>query len=274
MGFEDRPIGFFDSGVGGISVLKQAIKVLPKENFVYFGDSLRAPYGIRPSDEVERLTFDAVKFLLKKNVKALVIACNTATSVSIEDLRKKYADFMPVVGIEPALKPAVQYGESGKVIIMATPVTLSENKFGNLMKKYDFNDDVEPMPCPGLVELIESGVIGGEKVERYLKEKFLPFKNIKIAAVVLGCTHYPFIKGTLNKVLCEMNENPVIIDGSIGTVNQLKRQLLKYNMISNSTDKTGRVEVFNSLNTNKIIDLSYRLLHTNEGDVNCVFKSQ
>lgn len=261
MGFENRPIGFFDSGVGGISVLKQAVKILPRENFIYFGDSLRAPYGIRSSDEVERLTFDAVHFLLEKGIKALVIACNTATSVSIEDLRREYGNSMPVVGIEPALKPAVKYRKSGKVIIMATPVTLSENKFGSLMKRYDLHNNVETMPCPGLVELIESGITRGEKVEMYLKEKFLPFKNVKIAAVVLGCTHYPFIKNTLNKVLCDMNKDASIIDGSVGTVNQLKRQLLKYNIMSNSIDKTGRVEMFNSLNTDRMIDLSYKLLN-------------
>lgn len=261
MDFKDRPIGFFDSGVGGISVLKQAVRILPKENFVYFGDSLRAPYGIRTSSEVEKLTFDAVKFLLEKNIKALVIACNTATSVSIEDLRRKYGGSMPVIGIEPALKPAVQYGRDGKVVIMATPVTLAENKFDNLMKKYDLNNNVESMPCPGLVELIESGIIRGERVEMYLKEKFLPLKDDKIAAVVLGCTHYPFIKEALNKILNEMNKDVVIIDGSIGTVNQLKRQLLKHNMMS-SAHRAGRVEMFNSLNTHDIIDLSYKLLNT------------
>lgn len=262
MNFRDRPIGFFDSGVGGISVLKQAVKVLPHENFVYFGDSIKAPYGVRTPEEIKEFTFDAVKFLMNKNIKALVIACNTATSVAIKDLRNKYSEFMPIVGIEPALKPASRYEKKGKIIIMATPVTLSEDKFENLMGKYNFKNNVEKMPCPGLVELIESGFIEGERVENYLKKRFMPFKEIKIAAVVLGCTHYPFIKNALKKVLSKMNKETSIIDGSLGTVNQLKRQLLKYDILSDSDDKNGNVKIFNSLNTDEILDLSYKLLNT------------
>jgi glutamate racemase len=259
MDLRDKPVGFFDSGVGGISVLKQAVKVLPNENFIYFGDSLRAPYGTRMSGEIKKFVFDDVDFLLKKNIKALVVACNTATSVAIEGLRTKYSDLMPIIGIEPALKPAVKYNKNGSIIIMATPVTLSEDKFENLVKKYDFEDNVIPMPCPGLVELIEKGIICGDKVEAYLRKKFLPLKNEEISAVVLGCTHYPFIKKTLAGVLKDMDQNSDIIDGSVGTVNQLKRQLLKYDIL-NLSDKCGKVYMFNSLNDDKIIDLSYKLL--------------
>lgn len=153
MDSEDRPIGFFDSGVGGISVLREAVKILSNEDFVYFGDSKMAPYGIKTVEEVKRLTFNAVEFLLKKNIKALVVACNTATSAAIIDLRKTYSKYMPIVGIEPALKPAVEFNREGNILIMATPMTLAESKFNNLMKKYS-TSNIIPLPCSGLVELM------------------------------------------------------------------------------------------------------------------------
>lgn len=256
MKVEDRPIGFFDSGVGGISVLKEAIKVLPNENFIYFGDSANAPYGIKSVDEVKKLTFNAVKFLIKKNIKAIVIACNTATSAAIIDLREKYEPCMPVIGIEPALKPAVESGRKGKIIIMATPMTLSEIKFKNLMEHYNSNADIVPLPCPGLVELIESGIINGERVEKYLKEKIKPYAKEGIAAIVLGCTHYPFIKETLASIIAT---DVPIIDGSVGTVKQLERQLVEYNIKNNSKSR-GKIEIFNSSSDNSIIKLSHKLL--------------
>lgn len=254
---EDRPIGFFDSGIGGISVLREAVKVLPNEDFVYFGDSKMAPYGVRNVEEVKELTFNAVEFLLKKNIKALVIACNTATSAAIIDLRKRYSKYMPVIGIEPALKPAVQFNRKGKIVIMATPMTLSEKKFNNLMRKYDKNSIIKPLPCPGLVELIEQGIIEGKKIEDYLKVKLDPLKDHGIAAVVLGCTHYPFIRKSISKVL---DDDVPIIDGSKGTVEQLKRQLIKYNIVINNRDRVGNIKIFNSMNSQDIIGLSYKLL--------------
>lgn len=260
MNVEDRPIGFFDSGVGGLSVLREAVRLLPGENFIYFGDSKNAPYGIKDINEVKALTFNAVDFLIEKSVKALVVACNTATSAAIIDLREKYSRIMPIVGIEPALKPAVEYKRKGKIIIMATPMTLSESKFSNLMNNYKSEAQIEPLPCPGLVELIETGVIEGDQLDKYLREKMNPFLDEGIAAVVLGCTHYPFIRKALSQVL---TEKVPIIDGSRGTVKQLKRQLNEYNIINKKT-KGGSIEINNSLNSDEIIKLSYKLLNLEE----------
>lgn len=257
MNVEDKPIGFFDSGVGGLSVLREAVKLLPGEDFIYFGDSKNAPYGIKDVDEVKALTFNAVDFLIKKNIKALVVACNTATSAAIIDLREKYSKIMPIIGIEPALKPAVEYKRKGKIIIMATPMTLAETKFSRLMSNYKSEAQIEPLPCPGLVELIETGIIEGNELDKYLREKIEPFKHDGIAAVVLGCTHYPFIKEVLSQVVTR--EVP-IIDGSKGTVKQLKRQLNQYNII-NKRRKGGSIEINNSLNSDEIIKLSYKLLN-------------
>jgi glutamate racemase len=250
-----KPIGFFDSGVGGISVLKEAVAFLPYENFIYFGDSKNAPYGVKSVKEVKELTFRAVEFLLNKDVKAVVVACNTATSAAIEDLRVNYRE-CPIIGIEPALKPAVELEKKGKIIIMATPMTLAENKFKRLMIKYSAEHDIEPLPCPGLVELIENGILEGERVEEYLRNKLKPFENSEVAAVVLGCTHYPFVKSSIKAVL---KDDASIIDGSAGTVKQLKRQLTKFNLL-NDSGHIGDVEILNSKNDKDIIDLSYKLL--------------
>lgn len=255
MDIKEKPVGFFDSGVGGISVLKAAMKLMPEENYVYFGDSKNAPYGIKDVQTIKALTFDAVKFLIKKDVKAIVIACNTATSAAINDIRKLY-NYMPVVGIEPAVKPAVELKKSGKIIIMATPVTLKENKFRMLEDKYE-NKKIISMPCAGLVELIEDGKTSGMEVNEFLRKKFENYKDDEIGVVVLGCTHYPFVKNELRNVL---GSAIPIIDGSSGTVKQLKKLLIKFG-IKNTSNKTGEIKIFNSLESDKMIDLSYKLLN-------------
>jgi len=255
MNNKEKPIGFFDSGVGGISVLKESLIVLPNEDFVYFGDSINAPYGIKDVNDVKKLTFNAVDFLINKGVKVVVIACNTATSAAIDSLREKYRS-IPIIGIEPALKPAVEISRGKSIIIMATPMTLAEKKFSNLMEKYNKEVNIISLPCAGLVELIENGIIEGHQIEKYLREKLKGFMQIEIASIVLGCTHYPFIKNELAKIV---GEKTIIIDGSIGTVNQLKRQLIINNLLNEKRTK-GIVTIHNSLLDKSIIDLSYKLL--------------
>ena len=236
-------------------MLKESLKVLPNEDFVYFGDSLNAPYGTRNVNEVKKLTFNAVDFLIDKGVKVIVIACNTATSAAIDALREGYTE-IPIIGIEPALKPAVEVSRGKSVIIMATPMTLVEKKFSNLMKLYNKEVEIIPLPCAGLVELIENGIIEGNEIEEYLKEKLKNFRHLDVASIVLGCTHYPFIKNELVKIV---GENTIIIDGSIGTVNQLKRQLTCNNLLNEKKTK-GIVTIYSSSMNDNTIDLSYRLL--------------
>jgi len=258
---KEKPIGFFDSGVGGISVLKESLKILPNEDFVYFGDSINAPYGTKDVNEVKRLTFNAVDFLLSKGSKVVVIACNTATSAAIDDLRDKYTG-IPIIGIEPALKPAVEISRGKSIIIMATPMTLAEKKFSNLMDLYKKEVNMISLPCAGLVELIENGVIEGDQIENYLRYKLKEFMQKDIASIVLGCTHYPFIKNELTKIV---GDKTIIIDGSVGTVNQLKRQLTTNNLLNDKKTK-GVVTIYNSAissssaENSKMIDLCYKLL--------------
>ena len=253
---KNRPIGFFDSGVGGLSVMKEAIQVMPNENYIYFGDSKNAPYGVKSVEEVRDLTFKAVEFLLNKGVKGIAIACNTATSAAVADLRKIYPD-LPVVGIEPALKPAVELNKDGNILIMATSMTLKEEKFNRLMNRYKDRASIIPVPCPGLVEFIESGKLDGKEVEEYLFEKVNTYNGGKIASIVLGCTHYPFIKDTLVKII---GKDITIIDGGLGTAKELRRRLSEKNLLTESREN-GTIEIINSSNKNEVIDLSYRLLN-------------
>lgn len=248
-------IGFFDSGVGGISVLKEAVKLLPKENYIYIGDSLNAPYGVKTPEEVRKLTFNMVDKLISMNVKAIVVACNTATSIAIDELRRSYKE-IPIIGIEPALKPAVENYGNGIIVIMATPMTLSENKFSKLRERYNKASDIISMPCDGLVEIIEGGNIKGEVVERYLRNRFKDVPKERVSSVVLGCTHYPFIKEALVNVI---NDDVAIIDGSLGTVKQLKRKLDQKGLL-NTNNEQGTVKIYNSKDDKNLIELSYKLL--------------
>ena len=249
------PIGFFDSGVGGLSVMREALKIMPNENYIYLGDSINAPYGIKSVEEVKNLTFKAVEFLLNKGVKGIAIACNTATSAAVAELRIKYPD-LPLVGIEPALKPAVELHKEGKILIMATSMTLKEQKFHRLMKKYEDIAEIVPLPCPGLVEFIEAEKLEGEEVETYLRDKLATYKNDKISSIVLGCTHYPFIKNSLYKIL---GKDILIIDGGLGTAKELKRRLENKDLLNKRNNK-GSIEIINTFNKKEIIDLSYELL--------------
>jgi len=215
------PIGFFDSGLGGISVLRQTRKLLPAEDYLYFGDSLHAPYGVRPAEEVRELTSRAVEMLLGKGAKAIVIACNTATSAAVAELRRRY-DEVPIIGIEPALKPAVERHPDGRILVMATAMTLKEQKFHDLWKQFDGQAQIVPVPCSGLMEFVERGILDGEELEAFLLEKLSPFTKVPVDAVVLGCTHYPFLRPVLRRIL---GRRPEILDGSDGVARQLQRQL-------------------------------------------------
>ncbi|MGV3025285.1 glutamate racemase [Clostridium thermobutyricum] len=248
------PIGFFDSGVGGLSVLKDALKLMPNENYIFFGDSKNAPYGDRSMKEIRDLTFDAVDFLFSKNVKAIVVACNTATSAAVAELRRVHPE-VPIVGIEPAVKPAVELNRKGKIVIMATAFTLKQDKFAKLVSKYD-HVELYPMPCPGLVEFIEAGDLHSDELKEFLRDHFKEVMKEDIAAIVLGCTHYPFIKETLASVV---GKDIPIIDGGEGTVRELRRRLSVAGLINESTQK-GTIEFHNSCGREDVEELSRKLL--------------
>lgn len=250
-----RPVGVLDSGVGGISVLRELVRLMPGEDFLYYGDSANAPYGTKAAQTVVDLTVKNTEFLLERGAKAIVVACNTATSVAIRLLREKYPD-MPVIGIEPALKPAVKAKEHSKVLVMATPMTLEQQKFNDMMHYYETDADIIKVPCPGLVELIEAGHLDGPELMEYLEQRFAPYKDEQIDAAVLGCTHYPLIRPMVQKML---PEGAVIYDGGFGTARETKRRLEECGLL-NGRDSGGKVTFFNSKDNEKILELSERLL--------------
>ncbi|MDZ5254757.1 glutamate racemase [Clostridium sp. LIBA-8841] len=252
---KNAPIGFFDSGLGGLSVLRKALEMMPNENYIYYGDSKHAPYGEKTPQEITELSFNAIEFLIQKGVKAIVIACNTATSAAAKDLREYYKD-IPIIGIEPALKPAIKLHETGAVIVMATKATLTQEKFKTLMDNYGEHRDIIPLPCPGLVEFIESGNLNGEDVKNFLREKLNPYMDREISSIVLGCTHYPFIKDVIQEIVGEKVD---IIDGSEGTVKELNRRLEENNIKSELKEK-GTLEIINSLDDKEILELSEKLI--------------
>ena len=220
MNTKEDYIGVFDSGLGGISVLRHLRRVLPEEKFLYFGDSSNAPYGTKTKDEVKALTFAAAEKLMDRGIKALVVACNTATSAAINDLRAAWPDLI-IIGIEPALKLAADKFPGGALGVMATPMTLREEKFAALMARYEGSCRVYKLPAPGLVELIESGKADSPEAEELLKNLFAACPE-KLDAVVLGCTHYPFASEALRRVL---GEDVALLDGGDGTARETRRRL-------------------------------------------------
>ena len=244
-------IGVFDSGVGGISVLRQLKQHLPNERFLYYGDSANAPYGCRTTEQVRELTLAAAEKMLTFGLKALVVACNTATSAAIRTLREKYPELI-VIGIEPALKPAVDQFPGGHIGVMATEVTLREEKFSGLLQRFAANATIEKIPAPGLVELVEAGK--AEQSDALLETILSPWRG-KLDALVLGCTHYPLAISAIRRVL---GPRVVLLDGGEGTARETKRRLEQAGLLSGGP---GEILWQNSANNEDILALCQSLLN-------------
>lgn len=244
----------FDSGLGGLSVLRELIRLMPGERYLYLGDSRNAPYGTRPTDEVRNLTFRAIEEEMEQGVKALVVACNTATTAAIEDLRQRYPDKI-IIGVEPALKLAAEHCPGGRIVVMATGVTLREPKFCALMDRFSATCRIVPLPCPGLVEFVEFGQLDTPELRAYLMELLRPVLPGGIDAIVLGCTHFPFLKPVIQSLVGGQVE---ILDGAHGTAQQTRRRLKAEGLLR--LEQAGEVELRNSLGTKEILSLSAKLL--------------
>lgn len=228
----EHPIGVFDSGVGGISALRAMIRMLPQEHFIYYGDTANAPYGTKDTEEVIACVKRVTDELLSRKIKALVIACNTATGAAAYTLRRELT--IPVIGMEPALKPASELRKNGDILVLATPLTLHQEKFNRLMEKY--GEGAVRVPCTGLMELVENENWTGAGA--YLKEVFALYDLKKTDAVVLGCTHYVFLKEMIRDML---PEHIAITEGSDGTARQLKRVLARNHLLRE--EGKGRVDL-------------------------------
>lgn len=247
-------IAVFDSGVGGVSVLRELRRLMPGENFYYFGDSANAPYGLKTTEQVRALTLAAAEKLFSKGVKCLVVACNTATAAAIETLRSTYPNRI-IVGIEPALKLAADRHPHGTIGIMATDVTLREKKLSQLLARYSQDCTVIRLPSPGVVELVESGKADTDEAIDLMKSELGPYAE-QLDALVLGCTHYPFMKNAIRAVVGDQVE---LLDGGEGTAKETMRRLKEANLLNDQ--QVGNLVVENSSGQQQKIDLTNQLLN-------------
>lgn len=247
----NQPIGIFDSGVGGISVASQMRTLLPGEDMVYYGDTAYAPYGTRSAEEVLTRSRIIAHYFMDVGAKALVIACNTATSVAAATLRAELS--IPVIGMEPALKPASEKRHGGSVLVMATPMTLMLPKFQALMERY--GEGAVPLPCPGLMEFAERGEFDGDALHAHLVRLLDPWWNRPVDAVVLGCTHYIYLRAAIAR--CFPPET-MLVDGNLGTARQVRRVLQEHNMLY-SGDRKGGIELVTSGDSPHVLPLMRQL---------------
>ena len=229
---DNRPIGVFDSGVGGISVLKHIHTLLPHENLIYVADSKHAPYGNKSREEITARCIEIADFLIAKNVKALVVACNTATAASIDILRAKYN--CPIIGMEPAVKAAALASQNGIIGVLATVGTLESAQFAALLENYGRNVKVVTQACVGLVECIERGEIDTLETMALISRYCKPLLDEGADTIVLGCTHYPFVKKVIQDVV---GKEITLIDTGAAVAKQLKRQLEEKGLLIGSKEK-------------------------------------
>lgn len=213
-------IGFFDSGLGGLSVLHKALGILSGNEYIYYADEKNVPYGEKTREQIIAFTDNAVSFMVSHGAKAIVIACNTATSCAINTLREKYGSEIPIVGMEPAVKLAMdKYNTDGRrVLITATPVTVREKKLASLIERVDTHHSSDTLALPELVRFAESMEFDSPGVNDYLKQKLSYFELDKYSSLVLGCTHFNYFKDTFAKLL---PSGVALVDGCEGTVKQL-----------------------------------------------------
>jgi glutamate racemase len=237
---EKQPIGVFDSGVGGLTILRELIRRLPDEDFLYVADQAHVPYGPRPMEEVRRFSFGIVDFLLGCKAKLVVVACNTISAAALQPLRAAYPG-IPFVGLEPAVKPAAKESRSGVIGVIATEATFQGELFASVVNRFGGGVKVITRTLPGLVERIEAGQVKGPELERFLRERLQPLLAEGIDELVLGCTHYPLVAGTLQKAV---GPGVQIVDPSPAVARQAEQLLRKRKLLSAAGP--GKVAAFTS----------------------------
>ncbi len=235
-----NPIGLFDSGIGGTSIWKEMQQLLPNENSIYLADSKNAPYGKKSKEEIINLSFKNTDFLLEKNCKIIVVACNTATTNAIKELREKYS--VPFIGIEPAIKPAALQTTTQTIGILATQGTLNSELFYQNIQNYSHTKIIEQVGH-GLVELIEDGKINSTETKKLLESYLTPMVKANIDYLVLGCTHYPYLIPIIKKMI---PNNIKIIDSGEAVAKQTKNILTANNLLNKSGDVPKNIFYTNS----------------------------
>lgn len=227
-----RPIGVFDSGIGGLTVLNELVEQLPGENFVYFGDTARIPYGTRSKETVERYFIQSARFLMTKNIKAIVIACNTATALAMKEAEEEFD--VPFIGvIEPGSKGAVEASKNNKIGVIGTEGTINSESYQKNIRELRKSVEVVGKACPLFVPIVEEGWEDSDVAYITSKKYLLELKEHKIDTLVLGCTHYPALRYTINKV---MGDKVTLVNPAYETAIRTKSILKDLDLLSDKTD--------------------------------------
>ncbi|MCT2537915.1 glutamate racemase [Aquibacillus koreensis] len=247
----DQPIGVIDSGVGGLTVASELMRQLPKEELIYLGDTLRCPYGPRPKEEIIQYTWEMVEFLLRKNIKILVVACNTATAFTLDQLRQELP--IPVIGvIQPGARSAIKMSQNMRIGVIGTEGTIQSKAYPKALQNINSSIRVNDLACPRFVPMVESGVLSGPEAYKVVYESLKPLKDKNhIDTLILGCTHYPLLRDTIQEV---MGEHVQIISSGEETAREVST-IMGYQKKLYNGDRvphhqfytTGRVEVFRSI---------------------------
>lgn len=238
---QNNAIGLFDSGIGGTSIWKEVHSLLPNENTIYLADSINAPYGLKTKEEIIALSCKNTELLLELNCKIIIVACNTATTNAIQELRAKYK--VPFIGIEPAIKPAALQSKTQTIGILATKGTLNSELFHKSVSNHPDVKIIEQIGH-GLVQLIENGVINSPEMEELLKSYLTPMIEKNIDFLVLGCSHYPYLIPQIKKII---PEHVQIIDSGEAVAKQTLNILKQNNLLNNSNDKSSQIFYTNSV---------------------------
>ncbi len=252
---QNNPIGVFDSGVGGLSVLRAMRAQMSAEDVIYFGDQGHVPYGPRPMEQIQGFSEGITRFLLDQGAKLIVVACNTASAAALQYLRKTFPD-VPFVGMEPAVKPAAEHTHSGKVGVLATPATFQGALYASVVERFANGVELLQSTCPGLVQQIEQGNLDGEETRRILEDALLPMLEKGIDTVVLGCTHYPFVIPLIQRIV---GESVRVIDPAPSVARQAGR-LLEAGRTKNPNKGRGRVQFYTSGDADALASLLPTLL--------------
>jgi len=238
-----EPIGIYDSGVGGLSVLREVQAQLPHENLIYFGDQINCPYGSRSKLELQGLAEAVIRFLLERQIKLLVIACNTASAAALKEMRLRFPD-LPIVGMEPAVKPAASQTHSGKVGVLATPSTFSGELYASVIERFAQDVEIFESTCPGLVAQIEKGALDNPETIAILKDAIYPMVRQGADTLVMGCTHYPFVIPQIKQIA---GADVAVIDPAPAVARQVERVLNSKDLLNTGRGK-GQTVYYTSAN--------------------------
>ena len=231
---QENPVAVFDSGVGGLSVLREIRNLLPHEDLLYVADSAHVPYGEKSRHFIETRAIFITEFFIRQQAKAVVVACNTATSAAVETLRARFD--IPIIAMEPAIKPAAQQTRSNVIGVLATSGTLSSERFASLTARHGNGVKIVVQPCPGWVELVEHGNINNKEAHILVDRYVTPLLEKGVDTLVLGCTHYPFLKNTIQETA---GNNVTIIDPSPAVAREVQRRLHHHQLLNSNQNKKG-----------------------------------